>query len=36
MTTMTATEQTFDTPVAVPGGIILTDEAAARSNASGR
>ena len=33
MTSMTATEQTFDSPVATPDGIILTDEAAAKVKA---
>jgi iron-sulfur cluster assembly accessory protein len=33
MTFMTATEQTFDSPVAAPDGIILTDEAAAKVKA---
>ena len=33
MTSMTATEQTFDTPVAVADGIILTDGAAAKVKA---
>ena len=33
MTTMTATEQTFDTPVAAPDGIVLTDGAAAKVKA---
>ena len=33
MTRMTATEQTFETPVAAPDGIILTDEAAAKVKA---
>src|SRR5687767_14864616 len=33
MTTMTATEQTFDSPVAAADGIILTEEAAAKVKA---
>jgi hypothetical protein len=33
MTSMTATEQTFDTTVAAPSGVILTDEAAAKVKA---
>lgn len=33
MTRMTATEQTFETPVAAPDGIFLTDEAAAKVKA---
>jgi iron-sulfur cluster assembly accessory protein len=33
MSSMTATEQTFDSPVATADGIILTDEAAAKVKA---
>ena len=33
MTSMTATEQTFDSPVAAPDGIILTEGAAAKVKA---
>jgi iron-sulfur cluster assembly accessory protein len=33
MTHMTATEQTFETPVAAPSGILLTDGAAAKVKA---
>jgi iron-sulfur cluster assembly accessory protein len=33
MTSMTATEQTFDSPVAAADGIVLTDEAAAKVKA---
>ena len=33
MTSMTATEQTFDSPIAVADGVILTDEAAAKVKA---
>jgi iron-sulfur cluster assembly accessory protein len=33
MTRMTATEQTFETPVAAPDGVILTDGAAAKVKA---
>ena len=33
MTSMTATEQTFDSPIAVADGIILTDGAAAKVKA---
>jgi len=33
MTSMTATEQTFDSPIAVADGVILTDEAATKVKA---